>query len=143
MDLKKRIEEYRIDRKNLFSYTEAIMIALMEPDFYQELMPEQYKNDPMRAFYILDHDQRSIVKIAHHTKDDNMRSEKDSIEFHQAAANDFMRAKQVVIDESMEQGDFVDSILPRIKQFLDEAGYPYTEDDAVQVALKIWRYKKS
>lgn len=56
-----RINQYRKDGKNKFSSTEAIMVALLHPDLYPELMPEQYRNDPVGAQMKLDHRQRNYV----------------------------------------------------------------------------------
>jgi len=40
-NLLKRISQYHTDGRNLFSYTEKIMVAMMCPDMYLELMPEK------------------------------------------------------------------------------------------------------
>ena len=62
--LKDRIEKYRADGKNLFSTSEAIMIALCYPDLFDKLMPEVFKNDPKAGYYELDQEQRTSVDDA-------------------------------------------------------------------------------
>jgi hypothetical protein len=59
--MKARIDQYRKDRKNKFSSTEAMMVALLCPDLYPELMPKKYRNDPVGAQMKLDHRQREYV----------------------------------------------------------------------------------
>lgn len=59
--MKVKIEQYRKDKKNLFSSTERVMAALLHPDLYQELMPKEYLNDPVGAQMQLGHRQREYV----------------------------------------------------------------------------------
>lgn len=62
MNLLKKIDQYKTDGRNLFSNSEKIMAALVSPDLYQKLMPEQYQHCPLEAFFKeLDGDQRAIV----------------------------------------------------------------------------------
>ncbi len=62
-NLLKRISQYRTDGRNLFSYTEKIMVAMMCPDMYLELMPDKYHDRPMVAYFkVLDSDQRSVIE---------------------------------------------------------------------------------
>jgi hypothetical protein len=61
MNIKQKIENYRKNSRNLFSTTEAITGALMHSDLYAQLMPDQYKNDPMAAYLRLDENQRALV----------------------------------------------------------------------------------
>ena len=57
-----RIKQYRADGKNLFSSSEAVTVAFMNPDLYQGLMPGDYIHDPLRAFFnVLDDEQRLDV----------------------------------------------------------------------------------
>ncbi|WP_320040802.1 hypothetical protein [uncultured Desulfobacter sp.] len=59
----KKIETYKRQKRNLFSYTEKIMAAMMCPDLYLELMPKQYRDRPMAAYFkALDSGQRSVVQ---------------------------------------------------------------------------------
>jgi hypothetical protein len=59
--MKDKIKQYRKNGQNLFSTTEAIQVALLHPDLYQKLMPDQYKNDPVGAQMQLGHRQRAYV----------------------------------------------------------------------------------
>lgn len=61
MELLKRIEQYKQDELNLFSYTEKIMAALIDPLVFNALMPEQFKTDIKAGYYELDQEQRTIV----------------------------------------------------------------------------------
>lgn len=68
--LQAKADQYRIDHKDLFSYTEKITVAMGNPDLFDDLMPEHYKSDPLSAFNKeLDDSQREIVtylkNIAH------------------------------------------------------------------------------
>ena len=59
----KKIERYKRQKRNLFSYTEKIMAAMMCPDLYLELMPPKYMDKPMAAYFkVLDSAQRAVVK---------------------------------------------------------------------------------
>ncbi len=60
--LQAKADQYRIDQKDLFSYTEKITVAMSNPDLFEALMPGHYKNDPLSAFNReLDDTQREIV----------------------------------------------------------------------------------
>ncbi|NDY73133.1 antirestriction protein [Desulfobacter hydrogenophilus] len=60
--LQAKADKYRIDHKDLFSYTEKITVAMGNPDLFDDLMPEHYKSDPLSAFNKeLDDSQREIV----------------------------------------------------------------------------------
>ena len=59
--MKEKIEQFRKTRRNLFSTTEAIQVALLHPDLYPELMPQKYIHDPVGAQMQLDHRQREKV----------------------------------------------------------------------------------
>ncbi len=66
--MKAKIQQYRKDGKNLFSSTEKIMVALLCPDLYLELMPEKYKNNPFGAFFIeLDFQQKQMFFVLRRT----------------------------------------------------------------------------
>ncbi|MGD9826923.1 ArdC family protein, partial [Desulfobacter sp.] len=45
--LQAKADQYRVDQKNLFSYTEKITVAMSNPDLFDDLMPDHYKNDPL------------------------------------------------------------------------------------------------
>ncbi len=49
--LEEKVEQYRKDNRNLFSYSEKIVVALRHPDLYQDLMPKRYQDKPMAAYY--------------------------------------------------------------------------------------------
>ena len=61
MNFEEKIETYRQNNKNLFSTTEAMTGALMYSDLYDQLMPDQYKRDPIAAYLQLDIKQRSLI----------------------------------------------------------------------------------
>ena len=62
-NLFKKIQQYRTDGRNLFSYTEKITAAMACPDLYRELMPEQYQDNPLEAFFqVLDTGQRLSLR---------------------------------------------------------------------------------
>ena len=61
-----RISQYRETGKNFFSYTEKVLVAIMCPDLYNDMMPCEYRDRPMVAFFkVLDTAQRAVV-IAHY-----------------------------------------------------------------------------
>ena len=60
--LQAKADQYRNDQADLFSHTEKITVAMSNPDLFDDLMPDHYKNDPLSAFNTeLDHTQREIV----------------------------------------------------------------------------------
>lgn len=61
MNLQGRIDQFKADSKNLFSFTECIMVALLCPDLYLKLMPKKYLYDPVGAQMQLNHRQRNYV----------------------------------------------------------------------------------
>lgn len=64
--LKRKVDRYRQDGRNLFSHTEKIVVALCCPELYQQLMPQTYQENPMSAYFReLDGEQR-IVVMNHH-----------------------------------------------------------------------------
>jgi hypothetical protein len=66
-EIKKKIEGYKRQKRNLFSYTEKIMVAMMCPDLYMELMPKKYIDRPMIAYFkVLDSAQRAMVNTYLH-----------------------------------------------------------------------------
>ena len=59
----KKIDQYRADKRNLFSSTEKIIAALICPDLYRELMPVDLQENPMRAYFsVLDGGQQRMVR---------------------------------------------------------------------------------
>jgi hypothetical protein len=65
MDIQGRIDKFKADNKRLFSSTECIMVALMDPELYRALMPARYRNNPMAGYFALDGKQRVRVDEAH------------------------------------------------------------------------------
>jgi hypothetical protein len=59
--MEKKIKKYRKDRLDHFSATERIMAAQLCPDLFNELMPEKYWKDPIKASMALDNAQRLYV----------------------------------------------------------------------------------
>jgi len=68
MDLQGRIDQFKADGKNLFSTTECIMVAFMDPDLYRALMPARYLGNPMAGYFALDAEQRARVDEAHQSE---------------------------------------------------------------------------
>ncbi len=65
MDLQGRIDKFKADSKNLFSFTERIMVALMDPQLFRVLMPPRYQDNPMGGYFALDAEQKVLVDAVH------------------------------------------------------------------------------
>lgn len=61
--LENKIKQYKKDGKNYFSFSEKIVTALCHPDLYPKLMPCEYRDQPMVAYFnVLDSGQRLAVR---------------------------------------------------------------------------------
>lgn len=61
--LKNRVEKFQKNGKNTFSSTEAIMIGFCYPDLFKKIVPENWKEKPLQAYFkFLNENQREIIK---------------------------------------------------------------------------------
>ena len=137
--LQAKADQYRSDQKNLFSYTEKITVAMSNPDLFDDLMPDHYKNDPLSAFNTeLDETQREIVTYLKNIVLSLERSESSPSPQDPAFFSDSDRKQhlsknsQAGLDGEMRRGE-KDSELSRVY-----INVPYSEKDEAKALGAKW-----
>ena len=137
--LQAKADQYRADQKNLFSYTEKITVAMSNPDLFDDLMPDHYKNDPLSAFNTeLDETQRDIVTHLKNIAPSLEKSEFSTSPQGLASLSDSERKQhlsknsQAELDGEMRRGE-KDPKLSRVY-----INVPYSEKDEAKALGAKW-----